>query len=331
LELVDPFGGLNDLNAQLIRTPQSPNRSFSDDPLRMLRAARLVAQLNFAIEPGTFAAIGEMKERLNIVSRERVNHELSRLLMAPRAVAGIEVLVNSGLIDYVIPEVQALKMQIDPAHHHKDVYAHTLKVLQNSLDRGADLPGRLAALLHDIAKPRTRKIDRTSGKVSFLHHDVIGAKMAREILGRLKYDHETIDSVSKLIFLHLRFYGYKDANWTDAAVRRYVVDAGAELERLHILVQSDCTTQNLARRYALEKAYHHLLWRIEEIQKTEQLSKVRPALDGREIMEILQLAPGPQVGKAYQFLLNLRFERGEISKAEARSALEQWFAAQTSD
>jgi poly(A) polymerase len=291
----------------------------------------LVAQLDFTIEPITLAAISEMKERLNIVSRERVNHEFSRLLMAPGAVAGMEVLVNSGLIDYVIPEISALKMEIDPAHHHKDVYVHSLKVLQNSMDRGADLTGRLAALLHDIAKPRTRKIDRTTGKVSFLHHDVIGSKMVREILGRLKYDRETIDSVCKLIFLHLRFYGYKDVNWTDSAVRRYVVDAGAELERLHILIQSDCTTQNVAKQYALEKAYQHLLWRIEELQKTEQLSKVRPALDGHEIMEILGLPPGPLVGKAYQFLLNLRFERGVIPKAEARSALEQWFAAQTVD
>jgi poly(A) polymerase len=296
----------------------------------MLRAARFVAQLNFTIEPQTAAAIGEMKERIEIVSRERVEREFSKLLMGSKAVLGIEILVRSGLIDYIVPEFMALQMEIDPAHHHKDVYAHSLQVLQNSIDLGADLVGRLAALLHDIAKPQTRKIDPRSGKVSFTHHDVIGSKMAQQILRRLKYDHTVIDSVAKLIFLHLRSYGYKDSHWTDAAVRRYVVDAGDELERLHILVRSDCTTRNFTKKQTLENAYQHLLWRIDELQKTEELSKIRPALNGDEIMEILDLEPSKEVGAAYKFLMNLRFERGEISKAEARSALEQWFAERTS-
>jgi poly(A) polymerase len=322
--LVDPYDGVNDLANTIIRTPSSPEKSFSDDPLRMLRAIRFVSQLGFTVHPSVLKAIVNMKERLEIISRERIGQEFAKLMMGDHVIIALRLLVDTGLSEYIIPGLERLKMDIDPAHHHKDVYEHTLKVVQNTVDMGGDFTSRIAALLHDIAKPQTKAIDPQSGKVSFLHHDVIGSKISKRILQNLKYDNNIIEHVQRLVFLHLRFYGYKDSNWTDAAVRRYIVDAGDQLERLHILVKSDCTTQNQHKLASLIKAYDELMWRIEELQKQEQLDAVRPALNGDEIMQILKLKPGPKVGQAYKYLMEIRFKRGEISKKEATELLIQW-------
>jgi poly(A) polymerase len=330
--LVDPSGGLEDLLAGRLRTPIDPAVSFGDDPLRMLRGARFTAQLGFALEPETAAAITEMADRLSIVSAERIGEELGKLLLADDPVPGIRVLVDTGLAELVLPEVPALRLEIDEHAHHKDVYEHSLTALQQAiaLERARghrpDLVLRLAVLLHDIGKPDTRRIE-PGGAVSFHHHDVLGAKLATKRLRALRFDGDTIKAVSTLIRLHLRFFGYADTSWTDAAVRRYVRDAGEQLERLHILSRADVTTRNQRKAARLQRAYDELEARIAELEAEEELAAIRPDLDGEQIMAILGIRPGPEVGEAYRHLLELRLDEGPLGAEEAEARLREWWAA----
>ena len=326
---VDPYGGLPDLARGVLRTPGRPEDSFGDDPLRMLRAARFASQLGFAVAPEVVAAMRAMSGRLAIVTAERVQGELSKLMLSAVPRRGLELLVDTGLAELVLPELPRLAMQTDPEHHHKDVYQHTLAVLENAigLERtGPDLVLRLAALLHDIGKPKTRRFEDAGG-VSFHHHEVVGAKMARDRLAILKYSKDITESVCKLVELHLRFYGYGRGEWTDSAVRRYVRDAGDELDRLHLLVRSDCTTRNRRKAAAQAAAYDELEARIAVLAEEEELGRIRPDLDGNAIMALLGLAPGPLVGRAYNAMLELRLERGPLSYDEAAAALREWAAA----
>jgi poly(A) polymerase len=323
-EFVDPFGGLADLAQSALRTPGTPEDSFADDPLRMLRAARFAAQLGFTPDPGVVAAMAGMAERLGIVSAERIQGELSKLLLGQDPVRGLMLLVDTGLAEIVLPELPAMRLAIDAVHQHKDVYLHSLAVLQNAIARetaGPDLTLRMAALLHDIGKPATREIGPDG--VSFHHHEVVGAKLARKRLRALKYPKQFVDDVCRLIELHLRFHTYR-MGWTDAAVRRYVTDAGPLLERLNKLVRSDCTTRNRAKAERLAASYDSLEDRITELAKAEELARIRPDLDGREIMAILGIPPGPLVGRAYQHLLDERMERGPIPHDEAVAILKAW-------
>ncbi|GAA4730272.1 CCA tRNA nucleotidyltransferase [Isoptericola chiayiensis] len=335
LTFVDPFGGLSDLADGVLRTPIAPERSFDDDPLRMLRAARFAARLGFAVEPATRAAIEAMAPRLAIVSAERVQAELSKLLCADQPRAGLEVLVESGLADQVLPELPALRLEIDEHHRHKDVYEHSLIVLDQAIaqETGADgavpapdLVLRLAALLHDIGKPATRRFE-PGGGVSFHHHEVVGAKMVAKRLRALKYEKQVVKDVARLVELHLRFHGYGDGAWTDSAVRRYVTDAGPLLERLHRLTRADCTTRNRRKARRLSEAYDDLERRIAELQEKEELDAIRPDLDGTQIMAILGISPGRDVGAAYQHLLALRMEHGPLGEERARAELEAWWEA----
>lgn len=335
---VDLHGGMADLRARQLRTPFAPERSFSDDPLRMMRAARFASQLGFTVEPATFAAMVELADRIEIISAERVRDELSRLMLTDSPRAGLDVLVASGLAERVLPELPALRLETDEHHRHKDVYEHSLIVLEQSiaLERARghepDLIGRLAALLHDIGKPATRKFE-PGGRVSFHHHDVVGAKMTRKRMKALRFSKDETEAVAKLVDLHLRFHGYADvmgaegSGWTDSAVRRYVRDAGDQLERLHILTRSDCTTRNQRKATRLRRAYDDLETRIADIAEQEELDAMRPDLDGEQIMAQLGIRPGPQVGEAYKYLLNLRIENGPLGEAAAREALDQWWAA----
>ena len=331
-QLVDPFGGLSDLAGSLLRTPGTPQDSFSDDPLRMLRAARFAAQLGFTVAPEVQAAMTDMAGRLQIVSAERVRVELEKLLLAPHPRAGLTLLVDTRLADVVLPELPALRLERDEHHRHKDVYAHSLIVLEQAIDlereRGhvPDLVTRLAALLHDIGKPATRTFE-PGGKVSFHHHDVVGAKLTRTRLKALRFPTEVIKSVSRLVELHLRFHGYGDGQWTDSAVRRYVRDAGPELERLHILTRADCTTRNQRKAARLRAAYDELEARIGELAEQEELEAMRPDLDGNQIMEILGIGPGREVGQAYSHLLELRIENGPLSIEDATAEVRRWWAA----
>jgi poly(A) polymerase len=334
LVFVDPFDGLADLARRVLRTPVEPLRSFDDDPLRMMRAARFAAQLGFTVEPGTFTAIGELRDRIAIVSAERVHDELVKLILADRPRPGLQVLVDSGLAQLVLPELPALRLEVDEHHRHKDVYEHTLTVLEQAiaLETGPDGPVpapdvvlRLAALLHDIGKPRTRRFEQGGG-VSFHHHEVVGAKLAARRLTELRFDKATIHDVSRLVELHLRFHGYGESGWTDAAVRRYVTDAGPLLERLHRLTRSDCTTRNRAKAARLAAAYDDLEARIARLREDEELASIRPDLDGTQIMEILGIPPGREVGEAYRYLLELRMEEGPLGEDEARRRLLQWWA-----
>ncbi|BEP13146.1 CCA tRNA nucleotidyltransferase [Acidothermaceae bacterium B102] len=327
---VDPYGGLPDLALGVLRTPGLPEDSFGDDPLRMLRAARFAAQLGFTVDPVVVAAMTAMSGRLAIVTAERVQGELSKLVLSAAPRRGLELLVETGLAALVLPELPALAMQEDPEHHHKDVYQHTLAVLENAmaLERtGPDLVLRLAALLHDIGKPKTRRFEAAGG-VSFHHHEVVGAKMARERLGLLKYSRDITDAVCKLVELHLRFYGYGRGEWTDSAVRRYVRDAGPVLDRLHLLVRSDCTTRNKRKAAAQSAAYDELEARIAVLAEEEELGRIRPDLDGTAIMALLGLTPGPLVGRAYNAMMELRLERGPLPRADAETALFAWAAAE---
>jgi poly(A) polymerase len=328
--VVDPFDGLGDLGRKLLRTPGSPEQSFDDDPLRMLRAARFSAQLGFDVDPAVVSAIRDMASRLRIVSAERIRDELVKLLLAPQPRRGIELLVRTGLADYCLPELGVLKETVDEHRRHKDVYAHTLTVLEQAMsleDGEPDLVLRLAALLHDIGKPKTKSIG-PGGKVSFHHHEVVGADMTRRRLTELRFPKEVVDDVTRLVELHLRFHGYADGEWTDSAVRRYVRDAGPLLDRLHKLTRSDCTTRNAAKARALASAYDSLVRRIGELAEQEDLARMRPDLDGNEIMEVLGVGPGPLVGKAYRHLLELRIERGSLPREEAVRELLAWAAAQ---
>ncbi|MBT2390229.1 CCA tRNA nucleotidyltransferase [Streptomyces sp. ISL-1] len=329
-EFVDPHGGLEDLAARVLRTPGTPEESFSDDPLRMMRAARFAAQLDFEVAPEVVTAMKEMADRIGIVSAERVRDELNKLILSPHPRKGLALLVDSGLADHVLPELPALRLESDEHHRHKDVYEHSLTVLEQAMDLevdGPDLVLRLAALLHDIGKPRTRRFEK-DGRVSFHHHEVVGAKMTKKRMIALKYSNDMIKDVSRLVELHLRFHGYGAGEWTDSAVRRYVRDAGPQLERLHKLTRSDCTTRNKRKATALSQAYGGLEERIAELQEQEELDAIRPDLDGNQIQEILGVGPGPVIGKAYAFLLELRLENGPMKHDAAVAALKEWWATQ---
>jgi poly(A) polymerase len=295
----------------------------------MLRAARFVSTLGVTIAPEVAAAINAMAGELGRITVERVQVELNKLLLGAAPRAGLEVLVDSGMADVVLPELPALRMAADEHGQHKDVYAHTLQVLEQAigLEDEPDLTLRWAALLHDIGKPATRAF-AAGGRVTFHHHEVVGARMARKRLKELRCSKQLVDDVGQLVFLHLRFYGYRDGEWTDSAVRRYVVDAGPLLPRLHKLVRSDCTTRNKRKAAALSAAYDTLEQRIAELQKQEELAAIRPDLDGNEIMQVLGIPPGPLVGKAYKYLLELRMEHGPLSHDRAVSELHRWFQEQ---
>ncbi|MFF2622468.1 CCA tRNA nucleotidyltransferase [Oerskovia jenensis] len=332
---VDPHDGLADLALGVLRTPIAPERSFDDDPLRMMRAARFAAQLGFEVEPATHAAIVDMASRIEIVSAERVRDELTKLLLSDDPRKGLEVLVETGLADHVLPELPALRLEIDEHHRHKDVYQHSLTVLEQAIAQetgpdgvvpGPDLVLRLASLLHDIGKPDTRRFE-PGGGVSFHHHEVVGAKLTAKRLKALRFDKDTVKQVSRLVELHLRFHGYGEGEWTDSAVRRYVTDAGPLLERLHRLTRADSTTRNKRKAQRLSDAYTDLEQRIERLRGEEELASIRPDLDGQQIMQILGIAPGPEVGKAYKFLLELRLDRGPLGEDAAREELLAWWAA----
>ncbi len=329
--LADPAGGLDDLMARRLRTPGAPAMSFGDDPLRMMRAARFAAQLGFELDPAARTAIGEMAERIGIVSAERVRDELTKLLLAARPVTGVRMLVETGLAAQVLPEVPALQLEIDEHARHKDVYEHSLTALEQAIaleeERGhaPDLVLRLAVLLHDIGKPATRVIE-PGGAVSFHHHDALGARMAAKRLRELRFDNDTVKAVSELIRLHLRFFGYSEGAWTDSAVRRYVRDAGPLLERLHILSRADVTTRNRRKADTLSHAYDDLEGRIAALAEEEELASIRPDLDGEAIMRILGLKPGREVGEAYRFLLETRLDEGPLDSADAEQRLRRWWA-----
>ena len=332
LQFVDPFDGLSDIAAQILRTPVDPVQSFSDDPLRMLRAARFASQLGFTIEAQTLATMSELHERLEIVSKERIREEFSRLLLTENPRLGITVLVDTGLADVFLPELGALRLEIDEHHRHKDVYEHSLTVLEQAIgmehriSEQPDLVIRLAALLHDIGKPKTRRF-REGGAVTFHHHDVVGAKLVRSRMKELRFSKDDIDAVSDLIELHLRFHGYGTSEWTDSAVRRYVRDAGEQLIRLHVLTRADCTTRNQRKADRLSRDYDHLEKRIAILSEQEELSNLRPDLDGNEIIDILGIQPGPEVGRAYKYLLELRIERGPLNKEQATAELKAWWSS----
>lgn len=334
-EFVDLFGGLDDIESSTLRTPVTPEQSFSDDPLRMMRAARFVAQLGFTAAPEVVAAMTAMASRLEIVSAERVRDELDKLMLSAHPVEGLRLLVDTGLAEQMLPELPALMLERDEHHRHKDVYEHSLTVLEQAielehrLDTVPDLVIRLAALLHDIGKPRTRKF-QDGGTVTFHHHDVVGAKLARKRMKALRYSNGTIDQVASLIELHLRFHGYGSGEWTDSAVRRYVRDAGDQLERLHILTRADCTTRNQRKAQRLQRTYDELERRIAVLAEAEELGSIRPDLDGAQIMSILGIPPGPEVGEAYRFLLDLRMDRGPLDESSATEALKAFWAARTS-
>ncbi|MEY4742371.1 MAG: hypothetical protein RL672_1121 [Actinomycetota bacterium] len=327
---VDPYNGLQDLVAGVLRTPGKPEDSFDDDPLRMLRGARFASQLGFEIQDETFAAMKAMAGRLDIVSAERVQVELTKLMVGKHPRKGLTALVDSGLADIVLPELPALRLEVDEHHHHKDVYEHTLTVVDQAIDYEKDyeLEGdfvlRFAALLHDCGKPATRRLEPAGG-VSFYHHDVVGAKIAKKRMQALRFDNDTIKAVSRLIELHLRFFGYSDAPWSDSAVRRYVRDAGDQLLRLHALTRADVTTRNRRKADRLGFAYDDLEQRIVTIQEQEQLDSLRPALSGEEIMRILDLKPSREVGEAYAFLMELRLDEGELAPEDAEKRLLAWW------
>ena len=332
--VTDPFGGLGDLLAGRLRTPGRAEDSFADDPLRMLRAVRFVAQLGLEPVPEVVDAMAALAPELARITAERVQHEFSRTVLNSAPRAALELLVTTGLADVVLPELAALRMEIDEHHQHKDVYAHSLTVLDRAIalelaDDDApspDLVLRLAALLHDIGKPATRRHE-PRGRVSFHHHEVVGAKLVRKRLTALKYPKEVVEQVSRLTFLHLRFHGYGSGEWTDSAVRRYVTDAGDLLARLHKLVRSDSTTRNKRRAAALSATYDSLEQRIVELSAAEDLARVRPDLDGNRIMELLDISPGPDVGVAWRFLKELRFERGPLEPEDAERELLSWWRA----
>ncbi|MEU6246860.1 CCA tRNA nucleotidyltransferase [Glycomyces sp. NPDC047010] len=329
----DPFGGIGDIARRTIRTPASPESSFADDPLRMLRAARFAAQLGFDIEPDTLDAMRRMAGELSRITAERIRDELVKLMLAPDPVVGLRILVDTGLAEQFLPELPALRMEIDEHAQHKDVYEHSLQVLRNAIAQetdGPDLLMRLAALLHDIGKPETKDVP-PGGGVTFHHHDVAGARLARRRMRELKFPKADVQAVSLLISLHLRFYGYADdeaGGWTDSAVRRYVTDAGDQLDRLHVLVRSDCTTRNRRKAERLRRDYDAFEERIARIRAEEDLRAVRPDLDGNAIMELLALKPGPEVGRAWAFLKELRLERGPLPREDAEAALLDWAASE---
>ena len=327
-EFLDPLGGLAAVRQRILDTPAAPEMSFGDDPLRMLRAARFVSQLEFGVADRVRRAIAEMAPQLGRITVERVAAELDKMLLGADPVAGIELMVDTGMGEVVLPEVGGMQMAIDEHHQHKDVYQHSLTVLRQAIELEEpgqkDLELRWAALLHDIGKPATRRHE-SDGGVSFHHHEVVGAKMVRKRMRTLKYSNQMVDDVSQLVYLHLRFHGYGDGKWTDSAVRRYVTDAGPLLPRLHKLVRADCTTRNKRRAATLRTNYGGLEARITELAAKEDLARVRPDLDGNEIMELLGIPAGRQVGEAWNFLKELRLDRGPLTREEATAELLTWW------
>ncbi|MBG0814374.1 CCA tRNA nucleotidyltransferase [Planomonospora sp. ID82291] len=328
-EFEDPHGGLDDLHAKVLRTPGPPERSFDDDPLRMLRAARFASQLGFAVDPAALEAMTAMAGRIEIVSAERIRDELDKLICGDHPREGLRLLVESGLAAHVLPELPRLRLEIDEHHRHKDVYEHTLIVLEQAIDLEEGGPDRIlrwSALLHDVGKPKTRRHE-PGGRVSFHHHEVVGAQLAKKRLTELKFPKDVVADVARLVELHLRFHGYGTGEWTDSAVRRYVRDAGHLLERLHKLTRADCTTRNRRKAQTLSRTYDQLEERIARLAEEEELGKIRPELDGNEIQEILGVPPGPVVGRAYKFLLDLRMDEGVVGKEAAAEALREWAGA----
>ena len=326
---IDPFDGLSDLTKRILQTPGRPEDSFSDDPLRMLRAARFASQLDFEIAPNVLVAMKEMAPRLSIISAERIRDELSKILMSQNPRLGITILVDTTLADIVLPEIPKLRLEVDEHHHHKDVYEHSITVLEQAIEHedrlgGPNLVIRLAALLHDIGKPKTRNLIEGGG-VSFHHHEVVGARLAKKRLQELRFDGHTVEEVETLIALHLRFHGYGDGEWSDSAVRRYVRDAGELLIHLHVLTRADCTTRNKAKAARLAATYESLEARIAVLMEQEGLSKIRPDLDGAQVMEILNLKPSRAVGQAMDFLMELRLERGQLGVEVATQELLKWW------
>ena len=333
LEFVDRFGGLDDLRAGRLRTPGTPEDSFGDDPLRMMRAARFASTLGFTVATEVVSAMGAMYGRLAIVSAERVRDELVKLVLGDHPRAGLTLMVQTGLADLVLPELPALALEVDEHHRHKDVYEHTLTVLEQAIElegthdpvSGPDLVLRLAALMHDVGKPRTRRFE-PDGRVSFHHHEMVGARMTRRRMQGLRFSTSDTDDVATLVELHLRFHGYGDGDWTDSAVRRYVRDAGDLLPRLHKLTRADCTTRNRRKAERLARTYDELEARVARLAEDEELAALRPSLDGNQIMETLGIPAGRDVGEAYRFLLELRLDRGPVSEDEARAELITWWA-----
>lgn len=327
---VDPHEGLKDLRLKTLRTPSRPEVSFSDDPLRMMRAARFASQLGFELDPEAFDAMASMHERIEIISQERIRDELTKLLLSSDPRPGLEILVDSKIAAIVLPELPALKLESDEHHHHKDVYQHTLTVVAQAIgyekDYGLeqDLVVRLAALMHDIGKPATRRLE-PGGAVTFYHHDVVGAKLTKKRLTALRFDNDTVAAVSRLVELHLRFFGYSDQQWSDSAVRRYVRDAGEQLDRLHILTRADVTTRNQRKADRLAHAYDDLEKRIAVLREQEELDSMRPDLNGEQIMEILGISPSREVGEAYNYLLEIRLDEGELGEEEAKKRLLEWW------
>lgn len=336
LNFVDPFGGIDDLVAQTLRTPATATESFDDDPLRMLRAARFASKLGFTVTDDVIAAMRSMADRISIVSAERIRDEITKLVLGDFPRLGLELLVHTGLADLVLPELPKLALEIDEHHRHKDVYQHTLTVLEQAIDleksheptSEPDFILRFAALMHDIGKPKTRRFEEGGG-VSFHHHEVVGAKLTQKRMRALRFSNEEIEQVSLLVELHLRFHGYGTGEWTDSAVRRYVRDAGDQLTRLHKLTRADCTTRNKRKAEALAKSYDHLEERIARLAEEEELAAIRPDLDGNEIMAILGISPGRDVGRAYQYLLEYRLDNGPVSKETATELVRSWWHEQS--
>ena len=333
-EFHDPVGGLDALTKRVLDTPNTPEQSFSDDPLRMLRAARFASQLEFSVAPRVRAAMTDMSAQIKRITVERVQVELDKLVGGADPTAGIDLLVETGVGEHVFPEIGALKMTTDEHKQHKDVYLHSLQVMRQAIDQedpeeGPDLVLRWAALLHDIGKPDTKDI-KPGGGVSFHHHEVVGAKMVRKRMRQLKYPKSVVSDVSQLVYLHMRFHGFGEGEWTDSAVRRYVTDAGELLPRLHKLVRADSTTRNPRKAARLQRTYDHLEERIDDIAAKEDLARVRPDLDGNEIMTILDLKPGPDVGRAWSFLKELRLEHGPLEREDAIAKLKEWWAGEQS-
>ena len=332
-EFIDPFNGLQDLSKKILRTPVLPNDSFNDDPLRMMRAARFASQLDFEIAPEVLTSMKDLAPRMSIISAERIRDEFTKILMSPNPRTGITILVDTGIADIVIPEIPKLRLEVDEHHHHKDVYEHSITVLEQAImqeDRlgGPNLVIRLAALLHDIGKPKTRNFIEGGG-VSFHHHEIVGSRLVKKRLQELRFDGETTEAVEVLTALHLRFHGYGDGEWSDSAVRRYVRDAGDLLIHLHVLTRADCTTRNKAKATRLSKVYGSLEARIDVLMEQEELSKIRPDLDGAQVMQILNLKPSRDVGAAMDFLMELRLDQGPVGAEKATEELLTWWKNRT--
>ena len=332
-EFIDPFNGLADLSKKILRTPGLPADSFNDDPLRMMRAARFASQLGFEISPDVLTSMCNLVQRITIISAERIRDEFTKIVMSPNPRTGITILVDTGLAELVIPEIPKLRLEVDEHHHHKDVYEHSITVLEQAIKQeerlgGANLVIRLAALLHDIGKPKTRNFIEGGG-VSFHHHEVVGARLVKKRLQELRFDGDTIEAVVLLTALHLRFHGYGDGEWSDSAVRRYVRDAGELLIHLHVLTRADCTTRNKAKATRLSEVYDSLEARIDVLMEQEELSKIRPDLDGAQVMQILGLKPSRDVGAAMDFLLELRLDQGPVGVEKATEELLAWWKNRT--